>query len=150
MSFKSDISKFKLQTLKKIERTRKGATFRLFAAVIRDTPVGHPDTWNMTEAQKNAVKKSGYTGGSLRNSWICTQNAPASGVRDSEDDGAEADALDTINTSRGDCTLYLTNNQKYAGRVEFDGWSHTKSPQGMVRKNIRRFHALFQEALKSS
>ena len=93
MSFKSDISKFKLQTLKKIERTRKGATFRLFAAVIRDTPVGHPDTWNMTEAQKNAVKKSGYTGGSLRNSWICTQNAPASGVRDSEDDGAEADAL---------------------------------------------------------
>lgn len=150
MSFKSDLTQFKLKTLKKIERTRKGATFRLFSAVIKDTPVGHPDDWRMGEAQKRAVKKSGYTGGSLRNSWICTQNAPASGVRDFEDGDPTNDTLDTINSSRGDCTLYLVNNQKYAGRVEFDGWSHTKAPQGMVRRNVRRFHMLFQEALKSA
>ena len=151
MSFKADISKFKQQTLKKIERTRKGATFRLFAAVIRDTPVGNVDTWNMTDAQKRAVKKQGYTGGMLRNSWICTRNSPSRelGASGESEEQVISRTLGTINTSRGDDTLFLVNNQPYAERVEFDGWSYKKAPQGMVRKNIRRFHKLFKEALNS-
>lgn len=148
MSFKSDISAFKRSALLRIEKTRKGATFRLFAAVIRDTPVGNPETWRMTDAQKRAVKKSGYTGGSLRASWTCTVGEPASGVSEGKGDPTPA-VLGTINTSKGDCVVWLTNNQPYAGVIEFDGWSHTKAPKGMVRRNVRRFHQLFTEALKA-
>ena len=37
-----------------------------------------------------------------------------------------------------DSVVYLTNNLPYAARIEYDGWSHTKAPEGMVRKNVIR------------
>jgi hypothetical protein len=37
-----------------------------------------------------------------------------------------------------DINIFLTNNLPYAHRIEYDGWSHTKAPAGMVRKNIQR------------
>jgi len=32
----------------------------------------------------------------------------------------------------------MSNNLPYAYKIEYDGWSHTKAPKGMVRKNFIR------------
>ena len=79
----------------------------------------------------------------------CTRNSPGRGLGkpgESEEQVVNR-TLGTINTSRGDDTLFLVNNQPYAARVEFDGWSYKKAPEGMVRRNIRRFHKLFTEGI---
>jgi hypothetical protein len=41
--------------------------------------------------------------------------------------------------------IFLSNSLPYAARIEFDGWSHTKAPQGMVRRNVARFNQLLRE-----
>lgn len=35
--------------------------------------------------------------------------------------------------------MFFTNNLPYAERIEYDGWSRFKAPQGMVRKNVVRW-----------
>lgn len=92
----------------------------LFSSVIKDTPV-------LT--------------GRLRGNWLVTSENPASGVAEVTDptgNKAIADVASLVGGMSGDFDVYLTNNLPYAYRVEYDGWSHTKAPAGMVRKNLIR------------
>lgn len=122
--FAAVIGHFSKGTTAKIQRIRRGVTIKLFNAVILDTPV---DT------------------GRLRGNWQLTEVAPAVGELEIEDKSGGATIAKVqsgVMASEGENALFLTNNLPYAHRIEFEGWSHTKAPEGMVRKNIARFNRL--------
>ena len=133
MSFSQQIAGFSQSTITKLQRTRRGVILKLFSAVILDTPV-------LT--------------GRLRGAWKTTEGAPAEGDRGEVVDPSGAlpiaEAAAAVAKSEGDIPVYLTNNLPYAARIEFEGWSHTKAPQGMVRRNVARFNRLISiEAAKN-
>lgn len=126
MSFSAQISQYSKGTRDKIDRIRRGVTLKLLGAVVMDTPV---DT------------------GRLRGNWRVSEGTP---VLDAVDrvDPSGAVVMNEINAvvqaSTGDTAVYLTNNLPYAKRIEYDGWSHTKAPEGMVRRNVARFNQLIK------
>jgi len=126
VSFSSQITAFGERAAKRVQEVRRGVTIKLFNAVILDTPVDS---------------------GRLRGNWQITEGAPASGTLEREDKsgrGPMGEVEAKVKQSDGDVSLFLTNNLPYAGRVEFEGWSHTKAPEGMVRKNVARFGRLIK------
>lgn len=126
MSFSADIGRFAKNTQKKIQKVRRGVTIKLLGAVIMDTPV-------LT--------------GRLRGNWQLTEGQPADGELAIEDKAGNATVSKMQNgviASTGDVALFLTNNLPYGPRIEFDGWSHTKAPLGMVRRNVARFNTLIK------
>ena len=126
MSFSAQISQYSKGTRDKINRIRQGVTLKLLGAVVMDTPV---DT------------------GRLRGNWRVSEGTP---VLDAVDrvDPSGAVVMNEINAavqaSTGDTAVYLTNNLPYAKRIEYDGWSRTKAPEGMVRRNLARFNQLIK------
>lgn len=129
MSFGDDIGRFKDNAIKVTETTRKKIVLSLFSAVIKDTPV---DT------------------GRLKGNWQATIGAPATGTIESDYYSEEA-VINGVkrNLGSGDVTNYLTNNLKYAERIEY-GYSKVKSPEGMVRKNVTRIKANIREQIRNS
>lgn len=126
MSFAAQIGSFCKNTQDKLQRIRRGIIIKLFSAVILDTPV---DT------------------GRLRGNWQLKEGDPEQSTRELLDpSGAVAisEMTEGVNKSKAEEVMYLSNNLPYAARVEFDGWSHTKAPEGMVRKNIARFNQIIQ------
>jgi hypothetical protein len=55
-----------------------------------------------------------------------------------------------VRAIQGGSVTMLSNNMPYAYRVEFDGWSHTKAPEGMLRRNVARFKRLFEEEARKN
>lgn len=119
---------------------KRSVMIKLFGAVVKSTPVGNPAHWNLTDAQKRAIIKSGYTGGQLRAAWRFSV-----GIPDTEKRVNFSDPTDKITrqvsaqVDEKDGSVFLTNAMPYAGAVEYDGHSHTKAPEGMVRVNLIRF-----------
>lgn len=108
--------------MEEIERLNKAVILELFTSVILDTPVLE---------------------GRLRGNWLITSGNPASGTSEVTDPSGSktvADVQAFISSLNGkkDFDVYLTNNLPYAYRIEYDGWSHTKAPEGMVRENFIR------------
>lgn len=126
MSFTKDIDTFAKRTGAKIQYVRRAVTLKLFGSVVLDTPV-------LT--------------GRLRGNWRISEGQPNTSTLDREDKGGQvvmAEIQSATMASTGDQSLFLTNNLPYAARIEYDGWSHTKAPQGMVRKNVVRFQGLIR------
>lgn len=126
MSFSAQIGNYSDTTKKSLQNVRRGVTIKLFSAVILDTPV---DT------------------GRLRGNWQMTEEVPASGNLDTTDKSGGTTVQKStagIVATTGNNPVFLTNNLAYAERIEFEGWSHTKAPQGMVRKNVVRFNGLIR------
>ena len=121
MSFSMAVNKWTINVSGDIEKLRKAVMVELFSSVVLDTPV---DT------------------GRLRGNWIISSGAPNSGMVEI------LDKVGKITTAKirdhvkklppEDQEVFLANNLPYAHRIEFDGWSHTKAPEGMVRKNFIR------------
>lgn len=126
MSFSAQISQYSKGTRDKIDSIRRGVTLKLLGAVVMDTPV---DT------------------GRLRGNWRVSEGTPVLDATDRVDPSG-AVVMNEINAavqaSTGDTAVYLTNNLPYAKRIEYDGWSHTKAPEGMVRRNVARFNRLIK------
>lgn len=115
------------KTNKNIDNVRRGVALRLFKAIILDTPV-------LT--------------GRLRANWRCSIDEPDTTTTSSVDrTGASSinEAARIIASSGMLDTVILTNSLPYAARIEYDGWSHTKAPEGMVRLNVARFEELLGE-----
>jgi len=146
MSFALDIKKFAEKTGKSVEKVRKGVIIKLFTAIIKDTPVGNPDDWNISEKQKAAIRATGYVGGMLRANWQTTAGLPAEGFINSTDENT-ALAKITNNLGGPDEDVYFVNNLPYVLPVEYDGHSHTKAPAGMARKNVIRFQKIIREQI---
>lgn len=124
MSFSQQIARFNKSTQNKIQRVRRGVTFELMRAVILDTPV-------LT--------------GRLRNNWMVSEGEPDLSTTEALDPNGTAKLSEVktfVDKTSGDVALYLSNSLPYAPPIEFEGWSHTKAPEGMVRRNISRFNQI--------
>lgn len=109
---------------------KRGVIKRTFAAVIDTTPV---DT------------------GLLKGNWITARGEGASGpvLATLDPSGASTKqamerAVDSI-VDKADGTVSLTNNAGYANTIEYDGHSHTKAPNGMVRINLVQVQRFIDE-----
>jgi len=122
MPFSVNVSKWAAKAGTTVAELHKAIILELFASVIEDTPVLQ---------------------GRLRGNWIISADDPANGTFDVVDKTGEVttrkvkDFVAKIDGEK-DFNVFLANNLPYAYRIEYDGWSHTKAPEGMVRKNFIR------------
>lgn len=125
--FGDTIARFCAATGKNIEEVHTGVSLRLFRAVILSSPV-------LT--------------GRLRANWICTLNAPSTSTTNATGLENLVSMGQTIEEHQPGQAIILANNLPYVERIEYDGWSHTKAPRGMVRINITRFKKLLEEEIR--
>lgn len=112
------VGSFRAKAKGNFAKLKKAVCIKLFSAVIKDTPV---------------------LSGRLRANWQLTFQAPASGtVAGTEDPTQSVTSAVSQGVTEKDGTVYLSNNLPYAARIEYEGWSHTKAPKGMVRRNMIR------------
>ena len=122
MGFGVDIGKWTQDATKEMADLNKAIILELFASVILDTPVLE---------------------GRLRGNWLISKSQPRGGtidITDPQGTKTTRKVQDFIGKLDGakNFSVFLTNNLPYAYRIEYDGWSHTKAPEGMVRKNFIR------------
>ena len=122
MSFALDVANWSEESSEEMASTHKAIIFELFTSVILDTPVLE---------------------GRLRANWIISDNSAAGGTIKTKDKTGERTKKKISNflvkfDGKKDFNVFLTNNLPYAHRIEYDGWSKTKAPAGMVRKNMIR------------
>jgi hypothetical protein len=98
---------------KRVEDVAAETLIDTFTAIIERTPV---DT------------------GRLQGEWQTTVQSPA-GSQTGQRARAQA-VLEIISTVDDPDLYFFSNNMPYAARIEFDGWSHTKAPEGMVRVSL--------------
>ena len=124
MPTKVNIGAYKTRFNGRMGAFKKGVLIKLFAAVIKDTPV-------LT--------------GRLRGNWTFGKGSPQEAVGESTLDPTET-VVGGINAgvTAGDDSYFLTNTMPYTNRIEYEGWSHTKAPEGMVRRNLVRIAALLE------
>jgi len=128
MSFTTEIKLSNKKAKDKIDRTRRIVIIKLFSAVILDTPV-------LT--------------GRLRGNWQTTVGFPAIGELARTSKTATLNQVEKVaGKSSVTDTVMMQNNLPYAYRIEYDGWSSVKAPQGMVRRNVTRFKQLVEEAIQ--
>ena len=122
MSFALNVGKWAKSSLEEIEDLNKAVILEFFTSVILDTPVLE---------------------GRLRGNWLVSSDDPATGTIDLLDPTGAKTTQNVQNfvkalNGKQNFSVYLTNNLPYAYRIEYDGHSHTKAPEGMVRKNFIR------------
>ena len=78
--------------------------------------------------------------GALKGSWHSEVGAPStdSSTRLTGKDGAEpkAELKAAIERWPDEGSLFVSNRERHAEGVEFDGWASNQAPMGMVRVNI--------------
>lgn len=122
MSFAQQVATFAAKSEKAIDQTVRAITYALFAEVIDRTPV---DT------------------GRLKGNWQLSQGSPIRGtVTVTDKDGGTTKTKVAAGMGGWGSVTYLTNNLPYAYRIEYDGWSHTKAPAGMVRVSFARIQQI--------
>lgn len=132
-SFSDQLGEFCRRSGRDMNRVKKAVAIKLFNAIVMDTPVltGH-----------------------LRGNWrfsIGTADTSTSPITRDETGAISTQLINiTVNSSQGDDAIIMSNSLPYVQRIEYDGWSHTKAPFGMVRRNVIRFEILLQEALGDS
>lgn len=128
MSFSAQVKSFSANTSARMERIKRTVVVKLVGDIIRDTPV-------LT--------------GRLRGNWQTSVASPLTGELPKRDPGAAiAEANAATEQATGDQAIYIRNNLPYAYRIEFDGWSHTKAPAGMLRKNVVRYQQIVDKAAR--
>jgi len=131
MSFVDQIDGFVDRANRVVQDISKEIVIELFSAIVYDTPVDY---------------------GPLRGSWQVTAGASAS----SDIGRVDTSGADVISDIRSSVAggipdvLYLSNLKHYAHRIEYDGWSHTKAPEGMVRRNTVRFGQIANDAIRNN
>lgn len=129
MSFSLQLRKFNQETKERVERNRRQILFEVFRGIVMDTPVLE---------------------GTLRGNWQLSSGSPTLSQLDIRSQSAVLNEIDQVlRGSRFGDTVWLSNNLPYAYAIEFYGWSHTKAPQGMVRKNVMRVNQIAQAVARS-
>jgi len=122
---KKDLIKFSKESELKASIVFRKVVIDLFGRVVLDTPV---DT------------------GAARGNWYPTMTTPASGTRKRLDKtGSKAQAEVSALSQKAELgkTAWLTNNLPYILRIENDGWSKVKAPDGMVKINVVVAQAIY-------
>lgn len=130
MSFARDVAAFAVKSEKALDQTVRAITFGLFREVVQRTPV---DT------------------GRLKGNWQVSQGSPARGALESNDPSGGRTITAIAGGIGGAGTVsFLANNLAYAERVEYDSWSKTKAPAGMVRVSFARIDAIVAQAARAN
>ena len=120
------IEGFSARAQEKVLKIFKKSVIDLTSDIISDTPV---DT------------------GRLKNNWFPSVGAASEQTTEATaneaGDRAEKCAQNELTLDK---TFYFTNNLPYAFRIEFEGWSKVKAPQGMVRRNAIRWKQIVKRA----
>ena len=125
MSFESDMKKWIEKTKMKADVAVRSATISISEEIIDRTPV---DT------------------GRLKGNWIPSTDAP--NIKQTENKTPLiSDVKYTASKSYGK-VYYLVNSLPYARRIEYEGWSAVKAPQGMVRISVQNFREALKKAIK--
>ena len=149
-NFHTQINRFANKTKMRMGHFWRGVLIKLFSLVVFDTPVGNVDTWNISDAQKKKLREDGYVGGQLRGGWQTSiGKSSRKKIERIDPNGGTviAEMTGIVSNSKDADPIYFVNRVPYAARIEYDGWSHTKAPEGMVRKNVRRARALVRKQL---
>ena len=128
MSFTSDMRGATRRIIEAHDKIARTAALDLFSGTIKDTPV---------------------LDGRLRGDWTTRVDSEASGENGRVDKtGALAisEAVATIPDEAGH-VVTMANNMPYAYAIEYEGWSHTKAPQGMMRRNLARVQRIVSAAV---
>ena len=138
MSFADEVLDFSNHAIEVTDDITRVSAIALFSDVVISTPVGNPSLWS-------SKAPAGYTGGSLRGSWFATISRPSSQLADASRENSAISSMENIVLGAKSARLfYMTNNQPYSKRVEYDGWS-SQAPDGMVRKNTARWDSIVKE-----
>lgn len=128
MTFAADVARFAKKANASIDLITRKVTLDLFSDVVRRTPV---DT------------------GRLKGSWIASQHAPnLSKLTYTDKEGNTTIARIAQQIGGAGSVTYLVNTQPYSVRIEYDGWSHTKAPAGMVRVSMARVQQHLRAAVR--
>lgn len=92
----------------------------------------------VTLASQGVVMNTPVDTGRLRGSWSFGVGAPQSAYYPTDRSGAFtlSRIAGAVSGQQAGPKFYITTNLPYARRIEYEGWSHTKSPNGMVRITI--------------
>lgn len=135
MNFSQTIAAFSRNALAQVDEVRRVAAVELGTAIINDTPVSDEET------------APGKPHGFLKGNWqTFIEAAPDTTIELRPGQEAIAELEKTAAMAIGDDTIVMRNNTVYGPRIEYEGWSHTKAPQGMVRINVARFGKVVQDA----
>ncbi len=88
--------------------------------------------------------------GQLKNNWITSLNGGSGETRPGGSEAGEdswSQANQVLATYKLGDTISLRNNMPYANRIEYDGWSHTKAPQGMLRITAAQWPTIVTAAI---
>lgn len=132
MSFSREIKLFNKKALRKTLLVAIDTFVEMFRSIIYSTPV-----------------LDAY----LKGAWRCSHDAPDTGYYKTPDKTGTrtvATVIDQVEKLTLDSTMFLTNNLPYATRIEFEGHSSVKAPQGMVRINVDRVHGNIEKAIKET
>lgn len=120
------IEGFSARAQEKVLKIFKKSVIDLTSDIISDTPV---DT------------------GRLKNNWFPSVGAASEQTTEATaNEAGDRAGKCAQNELTLDKTFYFTNNLPYAFRIEFEGWSKVKAPQGMVRRNAIRWKQIVKRA----
>lgn len=90
-------------------------------------------------AAQGVVMNSPVLDGRLRGSWNFSVATPDNSLSNAEDKGGQftlSKIAAAVQQQEGGPMFYIITGLPYARRIEYEGWSHTKAPAGMVRISI--------------
>ena len=135
-NFALDIQKFADSFEDGAEQAVRGATIKLFSAIVNSSPVDE---------------------GRFRGNWFATGKQPSTKTTNSADKSGENTKNKIKSTVLGIkdySTFTITNNLPYSEAIEFGGYNDgpntvggfsKQAPQGVVRVNIMRFNKLLTD-----
>jgi len=124
------IEGFSARAQEKVLKIFKKSVIDLTSDIISDTPV---DT------------------GRLKNNWFPSVGTVSEQTTEATANEAGDRANSFVSNQLAlDKTFYFTNNLPYALRIEFEGWSKVKAPQGMVRRNAIRWKQIVKRAANAT
>lgn len=130
MSFARGVASFAKRAEASTDNAVRAITFSLFREVVQRTPVDS---------------------GRLKGNWQVSQGSPAIGTTETTDpSGANTIAAIAGGIGGLGSVTFLANNLPYAQRIEYDGWSATKAPAGMVRVSFARIDNIVAQAARAN
>ena len=126
--FSADLAAFAAKSTMGLAEARRAVAMTLFRGVIEATPV-------LT--------------GRAKGNWQTSVSSPLLGVlpiRPAEAAIAEAEAA--TKKVEGDDPIIMRNNLPYIYRIEYEGWSHEKRPEGMVRVTVAQVTANIRSIIR--
>lgn len=138
--FQVDFTRLLRAAGNRAQQVVKASSLKLLESIDNKSPVGDPSRWA-------SPAPAGYTGGQFRANWMYSIGSPDVSVTDSTDPNGGESMRRAANTSYrlGD-KIYISNSLPYAYRLEYEGWSRSQAPNGMVRISVIEFRDFVRQA----